>query len=170
MEYVTGFARFWRQHITFCTQSWPKSAKLRNMRPLSRFYPYKKLRMTVGRWPNCSQRTPLPTNTTKNYTHYYFLRSTECSEVRTKRSAWGSNFGVGDISLNGHCWFFLIIFWSLRGFFFLFGTDIGTHTGHHFAKFQKNSSTGSIFMDDSRAKNGPFWGQNQFFWGTAGPR
>ena len=54
--------------------------------------------------------------------------------------------------------------------FLKFGTDLGTHTGLLFAKFQKNSSTGSIFMDDSRAKNGPFWGPNQFFWGTAGLR
>ena len=45
-----------------------------------------------------------------------------------------------------------------RGRIFLkFGTDLGTHTGLLFAKFQKNSSTCSIFMDDSNAKNGHFW-------------
>ena len=45
-----------------------------------------------------------------------------------------------------------------RGRIFLkFGTDLGTHTGLLFAKFQKNSSTGSFFMDDSNAKNGHFW-------------
>ena len=47
---------------------------------------------------------------------------------------------------------------ATRGRIFLkFGTDLGTHTGLVFAKFQKNSSTGSFFMDDSNAKNGHFW-------------
>ena len=39
----------------------------------------------------------------------------------------------------------------------VFDTDLGPHTRHLFTKFQKNSFTGSIFMDDSNAKNGHFW-------------
>ena len=66
-------------------------------------------------------------------------------------------FPRGDKSLFRQKWGFLTAVGGGGRIFFKFGTDLGTHTGHLFAKFQKNSSTGSIFMDDSNAKNGHFW-------------
>ena len=55
------------------------------MRPLSRFYPYKKMRMTVGRWPKCSQRIPLPTTITKKLNPLLFFQ-VQRSVVRYERN------------------------------------------------------------------------------------
>jgi hypothetical protein len=79
-------------------------------------------------------------------------------------------FPRGDKSLFRQKWDFLPPVEARGRNFLIFGTDLGTHTGLLFAKFQKISSGAQFFMDDSRAKNGPFWGPNQFFWGTAGHR
>ena len=87
-------------------------------------------------------------------------RSTECSEERTNGVCAAPT--LAPISQGGH---FLIqtkllIFAPSCGTwmdFLKFSTDLVTNTGLLFAMFQKNSSTGSFFMDDSNAKNGHFW-------------
>ena len=65
-------------------------------------------------------------------------------------------FPRGDKSLFRQKWGFLTAVGGGGRIFFKFGTDLGTHTGHLFAKFQKNSSAGSFFMGVATPRKRPF--------------
>ena len=65
-------------------------------------------------------------------------------------------FPRGDKSLFRQIWGFLPPVVARGRIFLKFGTDLGTHTGHLFAKFQKNSSACSFFMGVAIPRKRPF--------------